>query len=162
MDLSITRGKAVLLVVALGAGGWWWFTKGGGELPPLPPLDGRRSGETPKLGGGREAGVEAPAPRPARPTKSEPEPPPVVDDHPGAATSDPDAQPKKRERTPDEKARSSIALATGYADNGLFDKAYAALDAAEAVGPSAAVLEEVAAARTSITAAMRQKAGSLR
>jgi hypothetical protein len=157
MDLSITRGKAVLLVVALGAGGWWWFTKGGGELLPLP-----RSGETPKLGGDRESAVEGPAPRPARPTKSEPEPPPVVDDHPGAATSDPDAQPKKRERTPDEKARSSIALATGYADNGLFDKAYAALDAAEAVAPSAAVLEEVAAARTSITAAMRQKAGSLR
>ncbi len=158
MDLSITRGKAVLLVVVLGAGGWWWFTKGGGELPKLPPMPI----ETPKLGGEREAAVQEPAPRPARPRKAEPEPPPVVDDHPGVSAADPEAQPKRRERTPDEKARSSIALATGYADNGLFDKAYAALDAAEAVGPSAAVLEEVAAARAAITAAMRNKAGTIR
>lgn len=160
MDLSITRSKAVLLVVALGVGGWWWSTRGGGELPKLPPLPI----EAPKLGRDREA--EEPAPRPARPKKAEPAPPPVVDDHPGTtagpASDEAEGPPKKRERTPDEKARSSIALATGYADNGLFDKAYAALDAAEAVGPSAAVLEEVAAARASITAAMRQRAAAVR
>ena len=46
---------------------------------------------------------------------------------------------KKPERTPDEKARSKVALAVGYAENGIFDKAYAALEEAEAFGPSPAV-----------------------
>lgn len=158
MNLSIGRAKAVLLVVALGVGGWWWFTRGGGEVPRLPPLPI----ETPKLGGEREAATQEPAPRPARPRKAEPEPAPIVDDHPSTTAAEPDAQPKKRERTPDEKARSSIAVATGYADNGLFDKAYAALDAAEAAGPSAAVLEEVAAARAAITSAMRERSRAIR
>jgi hypothetical protein len=156
MELSVSPYKA-FLVVAIVVGGLYlrstWSGAPGGKAPmPEPLRDMKRDMDevidhlpgAPPGGHGREV-ERAPEPR----TPSTP---------PAAAPTE-TATDKKPPRvfTPDEKARSAIALAEGYAENGLFDKAYQKLEEAEALEVGDAVKTELAAAKERVTKLMRSR-----
>jgi hypothetical protein len=158
MELSISPYKLVL-VAGIVAGSLYlrstWtgapLVPGGGKAPPVPePLrelqrDMQQGLE--KLPGASPSGeawpVEHTTTRVERPPETATEPAPE----------------KKPPRvfTPDEKARSAIALADGYAENGLFDKAYAKLEEAATLEVSDAVKQELAAAQERVTTLMRAR-----
>lgn len=154
MELSITRSKAALLVA--GAAAFGWYTLGGGG-PLAAPSDVPAALREVLPGAARPA---APPPAAGRPRAPEPTPPPpappdaaatpAAEDDPATALA-----PAEPVRTPDERARSKIALAGSYADNGRFDRAFEVLEEAEAFAPGPAVMDELEAAREQVTALMR-------
>ena len=149
MELSIKRWNAVL-VLAVVVGGGYLYVKRGGQVPELPPEVREVLPDVPGA---------SPAPAPDAPKAREPRrsPEPVVREPEPAPPADAAPKPVKRERTADEKARSKVALAIGYAENGRFDLAYAALEEAEKLGPGDDVKQEIAAATEQVTTLMRSK-----
>lgn len=158
MELSISPYKACL-VVAIVAGSFYlrstWtgapLVPGGPNAPPLPEplreLQRDMQEVLPELPGatpGQAAAPETTSTR-AAPAPDEAPAPPATEKRP------------PRVFTPDEKARSAIALADGYAENGLFDRAYQRLEEAEALEVSPAVAQELAAAKDRVTTLMRSR-----
>jgi hypothetical protein len=154
MELSI-RKVNVLIVIAIVAGGAYYLHLAHGGKPPESLED-------------LVPGDPAPAPPTRQPRRAEPEPAePAATPAPEPARSasdeghaqggsapeaeaPADGKPAKRVRTADEQARSKAALAIGYAENRRFDLALETLDAAERLGPSPPVREEVDAARAKV------------
>jgi hypothetical protein len=157
MELSISPYK-LFLVAGIVVGGLYlrstWSGVPGGKAPmPEPLREMKRDMDEviDKLPGAEPGGHGREVERTAPSAPSTTRPP---DTAPDAAT--PEKKPP-RVFTPDEKARSAIALADGYAENGLFDKAYQKLEEAEALEVSDAVKAELVTAKDRVTKLMRSR-----
>lgn len=161
MELSISPYKLVL-IAGIVVGGLYlrstWSGVPGGKQPmPEPLRDMKREMDDviDDLPGAKPGGhgQEVERPRPTTPSSTTRAP----DVAPPEATAEKTEKKPPRVFTPDEKARSAIALADGYAENGLFDKAYAKLEEADALEVGDAVRAELAAAKDRVTKLMRSR-----
>lgn len=160
MELSISPYKLVL-IAGIVVGGLYlrstWSGVPGGKQPmpePLREMKREMDDVIEDLPGAKPGGhgQEVERTQPSAPSSTRTRAP---DAAPAAATPE-----KKAPRvfTPDEKARSAIALADGYAENGLFDKAFAKLEEAEALeGVGDVVKTELRAANDRVTKLMRSR-----
>lgn len=159
MELSISRSKVAFLLVAGIV--FFWFAKGRDavsklppevrEVLPVPPAPATEPAKRAPAPAPEPAPEPEPEPEPAKPAKPAAKPPTTADG--GAGTE----APPKPERTPDEKARSAIGVATAYAENGRYDKAYAALETAGKLDVSPEVRQELAAAEATVTRLMKER-----
>ncbi len=153
MELSITRWKALVALAALAGGGYYVHLVYGGAPPALRDALREVAPSEPAAPAprGPARGDPEPETRPEAPTRERPPAPEAATETPeAAADAGPEAAPARRERTPDEKARSKLALAIGYAENRRYDRALEVLEEAEALAPSAELAEELARARARI------------